>query len=136
MAGSEFVADAVRPLLSLKAANDRRVASSSGASCSKMLDDDAVEVWTHDERRFQYVSMYLVQEDAWAHEVSEIDGDTFASIVIPDATPDDEKFTPDAGAAEFRSADGTLPWSVVARLIEEASAAGDLGEVTRERSRE
>ncbi len=86
-----------------------------------------MEVWSHEGRLFEYASIYLIQEDAWAHEVSEVDGDAWVSIVIPDTAPDEERFAPRPAAAELRSTDGSMPWPIVARLIDKVSLAGDLG---------
>ncbi|NIL64818.1 hypothetical protein HCB39_27255 [Salinispora arenicola] len=76
-------------------------------------------------------SMYLLSEDAWTYELT---GSSYTSsavamlaLVIPDATPDGEQFTPvDATHAYVTAAEGTLPWPMLRRSIRFVETPGDI----------
>jgi hypothetical protein len=90
-----------------------------------------VESWTHDNEVYQVNSMYLLPDDAWAHELSGPPGHTGpepgAMVLIPDATPEDGAFTP-MSAAHVRVLleDGQLPWPVLLRFVELVEQSGDI----------
>jgi hypothetical protein len=97
----------------------------------RLCNATEVEEWAHDGRTYQINSMYLVSESAWTYELTGPRGESDAviglAVVIPDETPDGERFTP-AGmiAARVAIVGGLLPWPVLMRFTTSVEATGDI----------
>jgi hypothetical protein len=75
--------------------------------------------------------MYLLPENAWTYELTAAccTSGTVAglAVVIPDATPDGDSFTPSgAHDAKVAVANGPLPWPLVLRFIHFVETSGDI----------
>nr|WP_018588798.1 hypothetical protein [Salinispora arenicola] len=80
---------------------------------------------------YQVNSMYLLSEDAWTYELTGSSHTSSAvamlALVIPDATPDGEQFTPvDATHSYVTAAEGTLPWPMLRCFIRFVETSGDI----------
>jgi hypothetical protein len=90
-----------------------------------------VEVWAHDDTRYEVNSYYSLPDDAWQYElVSLTDAPgtgPYLMVLIPDATPADEPFTP-MGADHVRVlvGDGQAPWPVLRRFVQLIEDSGDI----------
>lgn len=87
-----------------------------------------MDQWAYEGTTYQITSMYLVPEDAWTYELTQPSGNYGAlAVVIPDATPDDDPFTPmDAAHALVAAGDGPLPWPLLLRFIRFVEVSGDI----------
>lgn len=75
--------------------------------------------------------MYLLPENAWTYELtgpcSTFGTVAMLAVVIPDAAPDGEQFTPvDATHAHVTAAEGPLPWPVLLRFVRFVETSGDI----------
>jgi hypothetical protein len=92
-----------------------------------------VAIWEHDNRHYEYISMYSVASDCWVHELTErakLPGEqpVTLALTIPDASPDSPSFAP-APAAEvtFAVSRGCeVPWLILSRFLETVYATGDI----------
>jgi len=94
-----------------------------------------VTIWSHDAKLYELVSTYSLAEDAWHYELTGLTGapgtGPYLTVAIPDATPDGP-FTPmPAQFAMVHAGGGTVPWRVLARLIDVLDSSGDLVEEQR-----
>jgi hypothetical protein len=86
-----------------------------------------MEVWSHGGKLYSVVSCYSVAGDTWQYELVGTTEPASVAIIIPDATPDDDRFTPTGSdQALLATADGVVPWLLLMRLIDMAEGAGDL----------
>ncbi|WP_230554429.1 hypothetical protein [Salinispora arenicola] len=90
-----------------------------------------LEEWAFNGMTYLVNSMYLLSEDAWTYELTGSSHTSSAvamlALVIPDATPDGEQFTPvDATHAYVTAAQGTLPWPMLRRFIRFVETPGDI----------
>ncbi|WP_433650171.1 hypothetical protein ACQP2C_27445 [Micromonospora zamorensis] len=90
-----------------------------------------MEEWAYDGMTYQINSMYLLPEDAWTYELigpratSDVVG--AVAVVIPDATPDGEQFTPaDATHAYVAATERPLPWPVLLHFVRFVESSGDI----------
>ena len=91
-------------------------------------DPAGVQVWADNGVMYEINSMYLVPDDAWTYELTGPAGTAAEiAVVIPDATPHDEQFTPsDSTHAHVAVANGPLPWPVLRRFIRTVETSGDI----------
>ncbi|MGI5171283.1 hypothetical protein ACQEU3_43720 [Spirillospora sp. CA-253888] len=79
-------------------------------------------VWEHDDKLYEVTSFYN-PVDAWCYELVGLTGapgtGPYLAVVIPDATPDEDSFTPkQAEHVEVMLADGQTPWPILNRLMD------------------
>jgi hypothetical protein len=91
-----------------------------------------MEVWSHDGKQYELNSYYNVIDNAWQYELVGTAEPTFLAIVIPDSTPDGDRFVPaPSDDVLLAAAGGTTPWPILMGLVDRAESSGDIVEDTR-----
>lgn len=89
-------------------------------------------VWWKDGRRFEVNSFHFGEHDAWCYELYEVEpeaeGNDFIEVRIPDASPENGPFIPEAADRVTLTVHGswTIPWPMFRRFIEAIKASGDI----------
>ncbi|MEV6345030.1 hypothetical protein [Actinoplanes sp. NPDC051851] len=99
-----------------------------------------MEIWSHDGKLYEIVSMYSLPDDAWQYELTGLSGSPgtgpYLAVDIPDATPDGP-FTPRAARhVVVHAGGGVVPWLILEKLIALLDSSGDLVDEDRDLSSE